>query len=448
MASRSRTVVGRVALVCVLAVVVLGGQVIATRSQNLPRAAAHLRLYRLTSTQDRLEAVNMVTLRDVPSRVIRLTRWDSGSDMPGIAVTPDGATLLTVLNKPAPHVPIRSSDQTIRVLDARRGVPEGPGLHPADPIVLNGVSADGAAAYGFAADAREVDPCSAHTFYALSTRTGQVISHVAVPLSAQIQIDPYRRRLYTLTDVDQLSVCNGPRVRFPIVHAYDLDHGRLVVSRRLRSVFAGRWFTGQHVGGQPVMAVWEPAFALSPDGRSLAIVDGHDNALTVLDPSSLRTLAVRKLVVQPTMFEQLASFLGLMPETAEAKGQTTGAGLNAQYTADGRSLIVSGGRYSPDPHALTGRASTLGLRLVDARTGIVRVWKRTIPGAEGPGAQPVSFSIPLTGDSIFISTQGWSRREGWTCIVTRLDPNTLAPIARRTFDHVGDWWLRLYFVRG
>jgi hypothetical protein len=111
-----------------------------------------------------------------------------------------------------------------------------------------------------------------------------------------------------------------------------------------------------------------------------------------------------------------------------------------QYTADGRSLVVSGSRYAPDPRSLHGQAHALGIRLIDVRTGMIKAWLHEPNRLIGLWPAP-------DGSAIYSTIQGWTRRSGWSTTLRRHDPFTLRVDATRTFWDTGNWWVSIYFLQ-
>lgn len=166
-------------------------------------------LYRLTAAQNVLQPVRMQTLQDMRAGRLLLTGGHPGSSQPGIAVTADGSKVVTMIEA-LHHYPIRAGDQTLQVLDARSGAALSARRHPAIPLVLLGVSADGSTAYGVHEDAGNYQPCAPTDYYFLNTRTGRIMHHVTIDRwTAQVLIAPHLQRLYTLVGSDQLPGCDA-----------------------------------------------------------------------------------------------------------------------------------------------------------------------------------------------------------------------------------------------
>jgi hypothetical protein len=398
-------------------------------------------LYRLTAAQNVLQPMSMQTLQDMRAGLLRLAGGHPGSSQPGIAVTADGSKVVTMIETLHHHYPIRTGDQMLQVLDARTGAALSVPQHPAIPLVLLGVSADGSTVYGFRADAGNSQPCASTGFYFLDVRTGRVTHHVTIDRwTAQILIDPHFQRLYTLVGSDQLPGCDPSWSYAPTVKEYDIRTGLVVHSRRFPGLLAGDWLTHRTVSNERVMAVWQPGFALSPDGTQLAVLDGHDDTLTIMDPGSLRIVGSEKVASPQTPLQRIAEALGVSPAAAQAKGQTNGVSLQMQYTADGHSLVVTGSRYSPDPRSLHGQAHALGIRLIDVRTGMIKAWLHETSRLIGLWPAP-------DGSGIYSTIQRWTRRSGWSTTLRRHDPYKLHVDATRTFRDTGNWWVSIYFLQ-
>ena len=205
---------------------------------------------------------------------------------------------------------------------------------------------------------------------------------------------------------------------------------------QLRSVLAGQWITRRKIHGEPIGEYWQPAIALSPDGSQLAILDGHNDQLTLLDARTLRIVRVEPLLASRNTLQSVAALLSLAPDTAEAKGEDDGAIMQMQYMPDGRSLLVWGSRLHPDKKHLYSSSQSLGLRLVDIRTGQVRARYQDKKGIDWLWVAP-------DGSSVYSAVQSWNG--GWLVTIRRHNPSTLQVTARRTFTMAS--WQNLMFLR-
>jgi hypothetical protein len=242
-----------------------------------------------------------------------------------------------------------------------------------------------------------------------------------------------------MTSNDGILHCDTRAPWHPIVSTYDLRTGRRVRRIVLQGALAGRWRTHRVVSGSPVDADWIPGFALSPDGRQIAVLDGRSDSLTLLAAPSLRIEGQERIVRRQSALEGLASALGLAPEIAEAKGQSQGEALQLQYMPSGRALLLSGTRFLPDSRHPYGAARSLGIRLIDVASGQIQAERVT-------GRRIVGLWPAPDGSAVYVELQGWRKGTGWLTILRRLDPSTLHVLAGRTFAPAS--WVSLVFLRG
>jgi len=402
-----------------------------------------LQVYRMTAGQNMLQLINPRSLADLPGSVLQLGPQHAVKQTPSIAVTADGSKLAVTYQLPTRHWPIRAQDMTLQLFDARTGEPLSIRHHPAIPLWMTGISADGSVVYGFRSDIDLNQPCAPSPFYLLDARTGRVVQHLTIVASFwnSVLVGPNLQRLYAITSPDQINNCGPQNSYRPTITAYDLQTGKMVHTLQLKTVLAGRWMTNWKVNGEPVAASWTPGIALSPDGSQLAILDGHSNALTLLHTRSLQVAGIETLSRPRTALQTIAAVLGLAPNAAEAKGQENGVSLQMQYTADGRSLIVTGSRLQPDRRHLYASSQSLGIRLIDIAGGRIKAWL-------DDGKRLVAIWPAPDGSAVYSSVEGWTRPGGWQYTLRRHDPATLQVRAQRTFLHMGNWWLNLFFLQG
>jgi hypothetical protein len=400
-----------------------------------------LQVYRMTAGQNVLQLINPRSLADQSGSELHLGPHHAVKQTPAIAITADGSKLAVVYELPTRHWPIRAQDMTLQLFDARTGEPLSIRHHPAIPFSMTGISADGSVVYGFRAGIDLNQPCAPSSFYLLDARTGRVVRHLIIAAKPwdPIMVGPNLGRLYTMTSSDHINSCGPQNSYRPTILAYDLQTGKAVRTLQLKSALAGYWMTNWKVNGEPVAASWTPGVALSPDGSQLAVLDGHSNALTLLHARSLQVAGIETLSRPRAALQTLAALLGLAPDAAEAKGQENGVCLQMQYTADGRSLIVTGSRLRPDRRHLYASSQSLGIRLIDSAGGQIEAWLDD--GKRTAGIWPAP-----DGSAIYSSVEGWTRQGGWQYTLRRHDPATLQVRARRTFLHMGNWWLNLFFL--
>jgi hypothetical protein len=402
-----------------------------------------LQVYRMTAGQNMLQLINPRSLADLPGSVLHLGPQHAAKQTPAIAVTADGSKLAVLYELPTRHWPIRAQDMALQLFDARTGEPLSIRHHPAIPFWMTGISADGSLVYGFRADIDLNQPCAPSPFYLLDARTGRVVQRLTIAARPwdPIMVGPNLGRLYIMTVPDHINYCRPQNSYRPTIMAYDLQTGKTVATLQLKTVLAGRWMTNWKVNGEPVAADWTPGVALSPDGSQLAILDGHSNALTLLHARSLQVAGIETLSRPRTALQTIVATLGLAPDAAEAKGQENGVSLQMQYTADGRSLIVTGWRVQPDRRHLYASSQSLGIQLIDIAGGQIKAWL-------DDGKRLVAIWPAPDGSAVYSSVEGWTRQGGWQYTLRRHDPATLQVRAHRTFLHMGNWWLNLFFLRG
>lgn len=409
-----------------------------------PFPAGSMRLYRTGADGGTLRPLALRTLADLPGPRLGTGMRPAANQYPAIVATSDGSRFAVMENiYPNERIP-RAQDLALQLFDARTGAPLSSRHHPAVPVWISGISADGSVVYGLRADTDPSVPCASSAFYLLDTRTGRVVQHLIVAARPwdPILVGPNLQRLYTLTSSDHINGC-GPQWSYsPTITAYDLSTGAKVYALRLKGVPAGNWRTNRTIGGIRVVADWTPGFALSPDGSQLAVLDGQTDRLTILRATSLTVAGTETLSRPTTGLQTIAALVGLIPDVAEAKGPQIGTTAQLQYTADGRSLIVTQWRLRPVKHHLYSRSEYLGMRLVDVAGGRIRAWHH-----DWKTTQLVGLWVAPDGSAVYSSVQGWTRQGGWQYTLRRQDPATLQVRARRTFVHAGTWWLNLIFLQ-
>ncbi len=402
--------------------------------------AGALRLYRSTAAQNILQPINRRSLADRAGSVFHVGPRPAPNQTPTVVATADGARFVVLNRLTTRHWPVRAADLTLQLFNARTGRPLFTAHHPAVPFWISGVSTDGSVAYGFD-DENLIDAsCPSGHFYLLHVRTGRIDRQLTLtaPNWDSAMVSPDLGRLYTMTTSDQINRCGHSY--HPLLTAYNLRTGRIVRSVRLKGVLGGRWLTKRIVNGETVAALWQPGIALSPDGSQLAVLDGHTNTLTLLHARSLEVAGTETVSHPRTALETIAGVLGVAPDTAKAKGQDNGVELQMQYTADGRSLLVTGARLSPDRRHPYGAARNPGMQLIDIGSGQIRAWLND-------SAQVLNIWPAPDGGALYSVVQGWSRQEGWLNTLRRHDPTTLRVVGRRTFPHMGNWYLHLVFLQ-
>ncbi|PZR97752.1 MAG: hypothetical protein DLM70_18800, partial [Chloroflexi bacterium] len=418
----------------------MGGHALARVASRAPHLfpSGSVRLYRTSADAGVLRPVNLRSLADMSGPLLHTGLVPEANQYPAVVATSDGSRYAVMQDIHPNRRVVRGQDLTLQLFDSRTGTPISSLRHPSVPVWMMGVSVDGSIGYGFRDDSNSVygDLCAPTPFYLLDTRTGRVLLRLSVAAKPwdSILIGPNLQRLYTLTMSDHINSC-GPRWSYsPTVTAYSLQTGKVVRAVRLKGVLAGRWETSHTINGDPIGGDWSPGFALSPDGSQLAILDGHDDTLTLVGTRRLRMAATERVARPQSGLNALVATLGVRPDVVEAKGQWNGANFQMQYTADGHSLLVTGARLSPDSYHRYAASHNLGIQLIDVASGQIRAWLNDQKQVIGLWSAP-------DGGAMYSSVQTWSRAGGWLITLRRHDPATLQVRADRAFPHMGNWWL-------
>lgn len=207
-------------------------------------------------------------------------------------------------------------------------------------------------------------------WYVVDTADGQVVA-TAEPderdgWHADSWIDPTASRLY------RVFVPYSPRNTGPgatRIVANDLTTGTEIGRLELPEVRSGVWNTGRTrtvTGGveYPIMAELRPGVALSPDGKTLALVHADADAVTLIDAERFAVEQTEPLAQPAGWQDTLLGFLPLIPDDAAAKGAAEGIALQAVFAADGRHLYIFGSETAMDDDG-NAHGRSLGLRLVD-----------------------------------------------------------------------------------
>lgn len=318
-------------------------------------------------------------------------------------------------------------NMTIHVIDAAAGV-QTAHFHPALPILLDGITDDGSQVYGYVIDSQTG---AIPTWAALSSSDGRVIHAVPVNLPGGVDFHygPAAGRLYAFVPVWGGFDSSTPRS--PSLYSYDVRSGRLLGHLTLNGVTAGSWSTGRQVSDGPVIDHWQPGIALSPDGRQMAVLDGADNRLTLVDTGNMRVSRSAVLFRPGSVLQRVADWLGILPAPALAK-EIEGGSVTASFAPDGRSLYVTGAAATVDDRGnqvWTGR----GIERVDASTGQVEAQSLS-------GQDP---SILWIGDALYALARPMGDATSPSTLY-RLAPDTLAIQASHVFRHSS--WPQVYVL--
>jgi DNA-binding beta-propeller fold protein YncE len=430
-------------LACVLVVIV--GAMVAKPQAAPPLARAQTQsatvMYRVNDAGTALIPMDALTLRDLKGApAIWLAPPHKAPAFPSIISTPTGTALAAEFYTGAND---NAKNQTIRVIDVRTGKARGRLFHPAIPARIEGISEDGselsAQTWDFWEPGQPVMYPVRH--YVLSAADGHIIRswNAKEFCCGQNLYDQTHRRLYSLITAHADDPKSASQV--PELLAQDLQSNRALGRLSLPDLRAGSWQTKRQVGGYPLVRGWSPGFALSPDGRQIALVDGSSNQLTLIDTATLHIVRSVSLVPRQSLLERLGSWLGLLPQTAEAKGME-GVSLYAWYSPDGRLLYLSGTRGRVTKKG-TFAWTQLGLRVLDVDSG-------TILANRFHGKALVETDMSPDGTSLYVPTPGGkpglSSAFGCPCMVQRLDARTLATEATRKSLGTSNTWPKFYFL--
>ncbi len=209
-----------------------------------------------------------------------------------------------------------------------------------------------------------------------------------------------------------------------------VEVGRLTVG----SVEVGYVERVEVVEQAPVFESVEPAIALSPDGRTIAIVAAATEEIILLDGMSMARIDTVTAHEPESLAHRLLGWAGLMPASAGAKFQV-GEWRTATFSADGASLYLTGGRGEIVGDTYEDyEAEWLGIRRVDLETGEI--------SAAALDGEQVDQVVPTASGELYVlgPDRPWTEVESpsSTVVLSRLDAETLEVDATRTLE--GDVW--------
>ncbi len=336
-----------------------------------------------------------------------------------MVISPDRGTIAVVAYS-SPFDP-SGAGITIRVFNARTGT-ERARFHPALPVIIDALSADGSQLVG-----RDWPPKDRNVpRRVLDATDGRLLATFPAPAPAatccltRLLEDPAGLRTYGLLEPGADGPASGPRV--PTLVAWEPRSGRELGRLPLDGILAGFWQTDRVVDGRRVNASLDPGLALSPDGHRIAVLSAQEDLLTLIDAEALRVLWTRTVVPQSGGLD----WLGLGVRSAAAKGETEGARRDLVFSADGRRLYASGSSTRLDERGepvITPR-DLLAISADDRGGGRVV--------ATGSAHDSVSWlRASPDGAALYVCVSLGGAQPAF--VVRRLDPTTLATLAERTF---------------
>lgn len=421
MGNSSRTAVLAVAAALAVSLVLAAHAPVSSARQSRWPGMIDRLPYVFDSSRDQLAPLDPSSLRNgARSAALHLLTPPSGARYaPSLAVSPNGQWIASIVPSS------QSNTWTVGIFDAQTGKERGTTYRIPWTVGISGLSNDARHLYGYRQEG------NAYAELSLSAVTGRVERRVTVRdgCCGPALFDAAHHRFYVLMTAGNGHPAIGRRA--PILVAYDLAVGRMVGRTIVHGVLAGTWTSNLSENGIKVPAFWSPGIALSPDGSQIAVFDGSNNRLTLINTEQMQ-VEQRITVSDPsTPLAGILGVLGLAPSIAEAK-EFKGTQLNLQYSADGTLLYLSGTRGVPShPHA---PFAGLGLRVIDVASGHFQAsafsGKQLMWESSAPQGSDVYVFLPGPGNSC-------------PCTLRRLNGATLQTEAQRT----GMEGTSLYFLQ-
>jgi len=419
------------ALLLILALV---GSIVAFRPQGMAPAATDAGpltydLYAATDQYGRgLGPLDPVTLDDAapgPTFDAPPVGLNQGGAVEWIGST-DGSTVVAIAQLSNNGLATSPDEVTIVVWDARTGA-ERARFHPTTGIVYSPrLSRDGSRLVlrGEVFDTGEPLGPGESVWYVHDTADGRLLAMQPEDTGwGPFAIDPTATRVYQLIG-DAAVHPTGPQPMHFTVS--DLTTGDEIAQLELASVLGGTWPTEKERGGLPVMGRLSPGLAISPDGRTIAVVHANREAVTLIDAERLVVERTVDLARPRSWRDRLRDLVPLALQSAEAKQAEEGTWIGATFGGDGRYLYVTGS----ETEFGDGNRPTfldLGIRVVNLEQGSII--------AELPPGSAVDWVLPAPDSRsvyVFGPMDQNNRTKGF--ILRRLDAATLDPLAERPFS--------------
>jgi len=289
-------------------------------------------------------------------------------------------------------------------------------------------------------------------FHLVDTADGHLVATTQIESPSNVwdsnyTIDAAAERLYLITPQDQPGA-GGPTseadltVRTPSLIVYDLSTGGVVDRLPLPRMTAGQWWRDESrtVAGE----VW-PGLAVSPDGRTVAIVHGDRDAVRLVDAERMVATADVPFSREPALLDHLRRLVPFPPGDASAAVLLEGPTRKAVFAPDGETWLVFGfetvrGEFAGE---IAQIERGLGLLMVDALTGEVlaegmtgELFDRIVPAPNGQALYTVG---PIGGEFV----RAWSYGDpDPTYVIRRLDAETLSSEAERAVDEFPQIFVR------
>ena len=311
-------------------------------------------------------------------------------------------------------------------------------FHPQVPIALGAISDDGRWIEGYRIwpqTNQSQSQARPPTLYILDGKRGRILSSLTLPGYADAGLlDIGAGRLYTIDEKQPF-----------VLTAYDLMAGTQLSRLSLDNVVAP-WSGPNQMNGLPVIHMPGVATALSHDGKEIAIYNGETDRLTLVDAPSMKVISTRSVSRPQSWLERIGGALGFTPTTAEAKEVVLGMMLSMRFSADGRSLYVTGSKSSLDATAHSAWTD-IGLERIDVTSG-------QMAAQQSLGGMPIWWlGLAADGSAVYILTpleradHDYSYQDSHYAL-RRLDPATLQMTNERTMDSLTTNPPRLFILGG